>query len=273
MKKKTQPLKQEPEVAQQHMVEQSESLPVVTKDPISMMIAAKQAGFDMDQINAMMDLQDRNDKRLAKQAWDKAMAEFKRNPPKVIKDRKNDLFGSGYTSIGNMVNTVNAAMGPFGLNARWSFPEPSSPEMIKCTCILAHELGHQEEVTLEGPIDANIGTSRAKNPIQERKSARTYLKLETYEAVTGMASEEGNLDDDGNASGESLDMPVDLIGEDEANAVHAMITDAELDMHVFQNWLFKVKGVNCIEKIPVTMLATVTDKIQKGIKAKKKADK
>jgi len=242
--------------------------------PVHMMIEAKKAGFDMDQINAMMDLQDRNDKRLAKQAFDKAMAEFKKNPPAVINDRVNDQFGSGYTSLGNMVNTVNEAMGPFGLNARWSFPEASAPNLIKCTCILAHELGHQEEVTLEGPIDdatVSAAGNRVKNPIQARRSTRTYLKLETFEAVTGMASEGGNLDDDGNAAGKKPD-PIVLIGEDEANAIHAMITDNDLSMSVFLNWLFKAKGIPSIEKIELKMLATVTDKIKKGIKAKK-ADK
>jgi len=245
-------------------IEIEKPLAPIAMSPVSMMIEAKKAGFDADEINAMMDLQDRNDKRLAKQAFDKAMAEFKKNPPKVVKDRVNTQFDSGYTSIGNMVNTVNEAMGPFGLNARWSFPEPSNPSMIKVTCILAHELGHQEEVTIEGPAD----DSGSKNPIQGRKSARTYLKLETYEAVTGMASEEGNLDDDGNAIGQETDA---LISEEEANEIHAMISDNELDMSVFLNWLFKVHKANCIEAIPISHLAVVTDKIQKGIKAKKVA--
>ena len=55
-----------------------------------MMIQAKQAGFSMEEIKEMMDLQDRNDRRIAKQAFDKAMADFKRDPPKVIKDLINN---------------------------------------------------------------------------------------------------------------------------------------------------------------------------------------
>ena len=182
--------------------------------PMSIMIQAKQAGFSVEEIREMMDLQDRNDARLAKQAFDKAMAEFKRDPPDIYKDKNNDQYGSTYTSIGNMVNTVNKAMGPFGLNARWAFPPPVEVGCISCTCILAHELGHEERVTIESPID----NSGAKNPLQGRKSTRTYLKLETFEAVTGMASAEGNIDDDGNSA-------VEYITEEQALNIQAALED------------------------------------------------
>jgi len=166
--------------------------------PAQMMIDAKQAGFNAQEIQEMMDLQDRHDKRQAKKAFDQAMAAFKRNPPKVYKDMVNSQYSSGYTSIGNLVSTVNEAMGPYGLNARWDFtpPENAKPGLIYCTCILAHAQGHEVSVTLDGEAD----TSGAKNPLQQRRSTRTYLRIETFEAVTGMASQY-NIDDDGNASG------------------------------------------------------------------------
>ena len=56
------------------------------------------------------------------------------------------------------------------------------------------------------------------------------------------------------------------------NVIHAMLSDNDLKMPVFLNWLYKVRGVNSIENIPVPMLAEVTDKIKKGIKAKKNAE-
>ena len=178
------------------IVPMAEALPTLspapTSNPMAMMMDAKAAGFEMSEIKEMMDLQDRNDKRLAKQAFDKAMADFKRDPPKVIKDKENAQYGSMYATIGNVVNTVNEAMGPFGLNARWEFPTPDA-ETIYCTCILAHELGHEERVTLDAPVDK----SGAKNALQQRRSSRTYLRLETFEAVTGIASQY-NEDDDGN---------------------------------------------------------------------------
>ena len=60
---------------------------------------------------------------------------------------------------------------------------------------MAHELGHSEFVDADGPLD----TSGSKNPLQQYKSTRTYLKKESYTAITGIAS--GDSDDDGNKSG------------------------------------------------------------------------
>jgi len=234
------------------------------QSPMAMMIQAKQAGFSMEEIKEMMDLQDRDDKRIAKKAFDKAMAEFKRNPPKVIKDLINNQYNSSYSSIGNTVSTVNEAMGPFGLNARWEYPEPSSADMLKVTCILSHELGHEVSVTLEGPID----TEGKKNKMQGRKSGRTYLKLETYEAVTGIASVAGNVDDDGNSTAPP---PVPPITEAQANKIYAMLDENELDKEIFVGWINKAVKVAHVEDIPNTFFDRVIKKIEESIKIK--ADK
>lgn len=244
---------------------QDTNLPAAIPDeqsPMAMMIQAKQAGFSMEEIKEMMDLQDRNDKRIAKKAFDKAMADFKRDPPKVIKDLINNQYNSSYSSIGNTVNTVNGAMGPFGLNARWEYPEPSAPDQVKVTCILSHELGHEVSVTLEGPID----TEGKKNKMQGRKSGRTYLKLETYEAVTGIASTAGNADDDGNSTAPAQVPP---ITEAQANKIYSMLDENELDREIFLGWVNKaMPGAQTVEEIPNTFFDRVIKKIETTIKAK-----
>lgn len=230
--------------------------------PMAMMIQAKQAGFSMEEIKEMMDLQDRDDKRIAKKAFDKAMADFKRNPPKVIKDLINNQYNSSYSSIGNTVSTVNEAMGPFGLNARWEYPEPSAADMVKVTCILSHEFGHEVSVTLEGPID----TEGKKNKMQGRKSGRTYLKLETYEAVTGIASQAGNVDDDGNSTAPP---PVPPISEAQTNKIYSMLNENKLDKEIFLGWIGRlIPGIQTVEAIPVTFFDRAIKKIETTIEAK-----
>lgn len=251
------------------IVNQPQEVALIPGSPMAMMIQAKQAGFSMEEIKDMMDLQDRDDKRIAKKAFDKAMADFKRNPPKVIKDLINNQYNSSYSSIGNTVNTVNKAMGPFGLNARWSYPEPSAPDMVKVTCVLSHELGHEVSETLEGPID----TEGKKNKMQGRKSGRTYLKLETYEAVTGIASEAGNVDDDGNTTGPA---PVPPITEKQANKIYSMLDENKLDKEIFLGWIGRlIPGIQTVETIPTTFFDRAIKKIETTIKAKsdEKADK
>ncbi len=162
--------------------------------PMVMMQMAQAQNAPVEQMERLWALNEKVEAAKARNAYFESLAEFKKNPPKVVKDKLNAQYNSNYVSIGNMVNTVSEALGAVGLSASWTFGEAEDGQLI-CTCILSHALGHQESVTIKAPIDI----SGKKNPLQGRKSTRTYLKLETFEAATGMASVEGNIDDDGNS--------------------------------------------------------------------------
>ncbi|MFV1985325.1 MAG: single-stranded DNA-binding protein [Thiohalomonadales bacterium] len=221
------------------------------------MAIAKGAG--MEQIDKFLDLKERFDKEEARKAFHAAFAEFKKNPPKIIKDMVNHQFNSGYTSIGNMVMTASESLGRYGLTTRWDFPVSEKNEII-CTCIISHSMGHEENVTLTGVPD----NSGKKNPIQERKSARTYLKLETFEAVTGLVSIAGNVDDDGNSSSK----PVEFITESQAMDMNTMIADGGIDVDIFNKFL-KSKNIEGVESIPASLHERIIKKIKTSIEAKK----
>lgn len=163
--------------------------------PMQMLAAAIDRGVDTDQLEKLMALQERYEKNESRKAYFRARSAFAANPPKVIKDKINPQFGSPYSSLENFVNTVASGLSPHGLTASWSIEQ--SDGQIHVSCILSHEQGHSERVTLSGPPD----DSGKKNSIQQIKSTLTYLKLATLEAVTGIASVVGNMDDDGNAAG------------------------------------------------------------------------
>lgn len=166
----------------------------VPSNPMEMLALAAHRGVDMEQLRMFMDLNDRHEKAVAKKAYMEALAAFKKNPPKVIKDLTNTQYKSKYASLGNLVNTVNQALGEHGLNARWSLAQEGN--VIKVACILSHTLGHSESVDLQSVPDS----SGSKNPLQQIKSTITYLEGATFQAITGIvASNEG--DDDGNGSG------------------------------------------------------------------------
>ncbi|KKL54902.1 hypothetical protein LCGC14_2260750, partial [marine sediment metagenome] len=179
--------------------------------PMRMLQIAVEKGQDLEKIEKLMELERRWKADQAREAYYVALAEFKKQPIIVTKDKRNDQYGSMYTTIGNLVNTVNAAMAPFGLNARWTIDQA---EAITVTCILSHTLGHSESVSMSGPPDE----SGSKNKLQQIKSTVTYLELSTFQAVTGVVSQDGNTDDDGNASGNT-------ISESEARDLEALITE------------------------------------------------
>lgn len=167
--------------------------------PMSMLAIAVQRGMDPATLRDLMALQERWEANEARKAFAVAVAEFKAARIAVYKDKENTQYSSldkkaMYTSKGNLVNTVNPELSKHGLSARWTFDQTNG---IKVTCTLTHKMGHSESVFLSGLPDE----SGKKNPLQQIKSTITYLEIATFEAVTGTASAEDSVDDDGNASG------------------------------------------------------------------------
>lgn len=218
--------------------------------PMEMLNAAIERGDGLDKLERLMDLNDRWEKAQAKKAFAEAKTAFKANAPTIIKDMENKQYGSTYSSLGNVVNTVNEALSKYGLDASWEFDQ--GDKEIKVTCILTHLLGHSERVSLSGPPD----TSGAKNPIQQIKSTTTYLKLATFEAVTGVASKAGSADDDGNGAGRSA-----TITEEQAADLKTLMEKANLeDQIIFEH--FKVAALT---ELTPDQLKTATAKLNKKL--------
>jgi hypothetical protein len=215
--------------------------------PMEMLNAAVTRGDAIEKLTQLMDLNDRWEAAQAKKAYILAKSAFKANAPTVFKDMENKQYKSTYSSIGNVVNTINAALSKYELDASWDYEQTESG--IKVTCILTHSQGHSTSVSLSGPPD----TSGSKNPIQQIKSTTTYLKLATFEAVTGIASKEGNKDDDGNSAGS------EPISEEQAKRILDLIDETESSAAQFCKY-FKIAAV----------AALPADKFDAAIKALEK---
>lgn len=167
----------------------------VISNPMQMLALAVERGDGIEQLKQLMDLRDRWEATEAKKAYVEAFANFKRNMPDVVKDMLNKQYGSDYSSLANLVNTVNRTLGEYGLNAAWK-PDVQGG-VVSVTCILTHVGGHSETVTLMGPPD-NTGQ---KNALQQIKSTLTYLEGATFQAITGVVARSASKDDDGNGAG------------------------------------------------------------------------
>ena len=177
-----------------------QTLPAAPNDVIMM---AMQKGYTPELIEKMMALQERFEANESRKAFVKAMAAFKSDPPSVYKDKINKQFGSKYSSIDALVNPTIPYLAKQGLSHSWQYGVPDVKQ-VTVTCTMTHEFGHSESVTMSAPPDTSGGAS--KNPIQQIKSTQTYLKIATFEAVTGLVSKEANLDDDGNAAGGKINL-------------------------------------------------------------------
>lgn len=204
------------------------ALPVAAT-PADMIRSALEAGRDVDELRELYELQRQWEADQARKAFNIAVAAFKANPPDIIRDMLNKQYGTTYASIAAVVNKTNAALAPHGLNARWDVIQQDKDGM-KLACILSHAQGHSERVELWGPMDS----SGTKNPLQSVKSTMTYLKIATFEAVTGVASRVGNADDDGNgAHKQPTETPEQKTAREAAEKKEA-------------GWIAKIKGAETL---------------------------
>ena len=177
------------------------ALPALTSvHPMALIARAVDAGRDIAFIEKLMDLQDRNERKEARRAYNAAVAQFRASPPKIVKDKqvgfegKNGKAGTSYrhATLGQVAEKLGDALAPYGLSLRWDVAQPGGG-IVRVTCHLCHVDGHSESCVLEGPYD----DSGNKNRIQQVASTVTYLKRHTCLAVTGVAVSDDPEDNDG----------------------------------------------------------------------------
>lgn len=178
--------------AQQVAIQQGGAL--AANSPMGMMMAAMSQGASLEQVEKMMDLQDRWERKEAEKAYNAAFAEFKAEAVRIIKGREvtdGPLRGRSYAELHDVVDAVTPALSRHGLSASWKLTRDEK-DWIEVTCTLKHTGGHSESVSMGGPPD----TGSAKNALQARASTKSYLERYTLKAICGVA--EGGDDTDGN---------------------------------------------------------------------------
>lgn len=173
--------------------------------PVQMIMAAVQGNSDLEKVEKLLELQERWEKRQAEKAYNKAIANFKANPPEIIKESSVDFTGLKgrvnykYASLANVIEKVTPELSKHGLTISWRTNQNGK---INVSCRISHELGHYEETSLCADAD----TSGSKNPIQAIGSTITYMQRYTALALLGLAC--ADQDDDGRASSPSTSTPI-----------------------------------------------------------------
>jgi len=178
-------------------IETKQDLQVIhTTTPGDLLRMAVEKGADLDQLQKLMDLQDRWEANEARKAFTVAMTGFKAEPVEILK-RKNvsfttrdgDTTSYNHAELSDITDAIGPALAKHQLSYRWNIRQEGAA--IKVDCILTHVRGHCETVTLNAAPDA----SGKKNAIQQVASTTTYLQRYTLLAITGMSTK--GMDDDG----------------------------------------------------------------------------
>src|SRR3990167_3424222 len=166
--------------------------------------AVSDPAFDVAKMDALLRVKERWDAEEARKAFVSAMTAFKANPPDIFKNKKVDFetqkgrTNYKHASLDNVSIIIGTALAAHGLSHRWSVEQNDT--LIKVTCILMHNAGHSESLSMKCAADQ----SGNKNSIQAIGSAVTYLERYSLLAITGMAVQD---DDDGKAADKSAPIP------------------------------------------------------------------
>lgn len=168
--------------------------------PAYLLQLAVQQGADLDRLEKLMGLHERWEANEARKAFVKAMADFKREPLEIFKrkavgyeTKDGEWVGYMHAELSDVVAVVVPALAKHGLSHRWAIRQADA--RVYVDCIVTHELGHSESVTMDAAPDA----SGKKNAIQSVASSITYCERYTLLAITGLTAK--GLDDDGQGAG------------------------------------------------------------------------
>lgn len=166
------------------------STEVQAATPMMLVQMAVQQGADIDKLQKLMELQERWEANQARKAFVLAMAEFKKDPPTIIKDKAVAFGNTAYkhAELDQVCGVIGKALSKVGISHTWEVSQ--SEKNIRVTCVLTHSAGHSQSVSLESQADQSGG----KNSIQAIASAVTYLERYTLLAATGVATGEGDTD-------------------------------------------------------------------------------
>jgi hypothetical protein len=169
-------------------------------NPLVMVERALQQNSSVETLAKLMELAERWQANEARNAYVVAMNAFKKNPPTLLKNKHVQFGNTNYdhATLDNVVDTITAGLSKHGLSHSWKVEQTDA--RIKVTCVITHELGHSESVSMEAGAD----TSGSKNSIQAIGSAVTYLQRYTLLSATGMAAK--GTDNDGATTGTTLDI-------------------------------------------------------------------
>jgi hypothetical protein len=202
--------------------------------PVDLIQQAIEKGSNLEQIEKLMQLQERWEANEAKKAYFEAMAAFKASPPEINKDRtvKYKDVKYNHASLYNVTEKINTELSKHGLSASWKVQQNG---IISVTCKIVHIRGYGEETTISAASD----TSGSKNAIQAVGSTITYLQRYSLLSLTGLAT----FDDDGAASGGIAE----LINADEINQIEDLLVKSQTDIDKFVAWL-KVDSLAALPK-------------------------
>jgi hypothetical protein len=232
------------------------NFPAKEISPAEMISTAMASGANLDQLEKLLSLQERWEKTNSVKEFNRAMAQFKANPPRIEKDKHVSYSTSSGTmkydhaTLANIVEKITAELSKYGLSASWRTAQ--NGKEVTVTCRISHSAGHNEETSL----CASTEGAGKMNAVQAIGSVISYLQRYTLMSICGLAAH----DQDNDARIEE-----EVIDEGKVKIINGLISELKIDTAKF----FEFLKVTNVEEIKASDFA----KAKLALEAKRGAKK
>jgi hypothetical protein len=180
------------------------SSPPPTGEVITMMQMIQHAAMngDLDKLDRLIAMRDRENARVAEQSWKAAMSAAQAEMEPVRVDSTNGQTNSRYASYAALDGAIRAIYTGHGFGLTFDTGDAPLPEHVRIICDVSHPDGHSRRYHLDMPVDgkgARGGDVMTKT--HAMGSGITYGKRYLLGMIFNLAI---TKDDDGNAAGGKL---------------------------------------------------------------------
>lgn len=225
-------------------------------------------GVDIDVIERLVAMHEKEQDRQAKRDFNRAMAEFQRLCPAIPRNSTGEIltkngarFTFKYADLDDIQPVIDPICGELGLSYGWDSTTDRDKGRVSVTCIVRHSSGH------EAPSSFNTGT---KSPGAEMAEAQNDSKAWTTSRRQSLVQAFGLKTGDRNVEGGG---PVEKITATQANDLAGMLDEfgaTEQERQAFQQWAERLAGrvLKTLEDLPASLYSQAVQALQQKKKAR-----
>lgn len=162
----------------------------------SMIVRGIDKGISVDVMERLLNMRRELRSEQAKEAYDKAMAEFQARCPvikktKIVYEKGSNRIRYSYAPIESIVVQVKELIRECGFS--YSMDAETTPEGIRAVCKITHEMGHSEKSSFEVPINKDAYMSESQKVASALTFAKRYAFCNTFGIMTGDEDDDNQI--------------------------------------------------------------------------------
>jgi len=191
--------------------------------------AARDPNVDIDKMQRLMDLREREMNRIAQQQFNEAMKAAQSEMPQVVRNATNDQTRSKYAKYETISEAIQPIIAKHGFSLSFNEGTTDKQNCIRILCDVMHEGGHTKQYHADIPLDAvgmkGNANKTATHAYGSTKSyGRRYLKMDIFDVAVK------DEDDDGNSSAPEV---VERINDEQLQTLRRLIEETQSDIAKF----------------------------------------